>query len=126
MKQTDSLPLELSRFLLEKKAKEIKVLDLRGKTDFTDYFVIATVESDPQAQAAADHLIRGAKKELGMTPHHREGNYKNSNWLIIDFLTVVVHLFKPEERERYDLEKLWFEAEITEINDGETAADELR
>ena len=122
MTQNDQPVFQMAHYLLEKKAKDVKVLDLRGKTDFTDYFIIATVESDPQAQAAADHLVRSAKTKLGLTPHHREGKYKISSWLALDYISIVVHLFKPEERKRYDLEKLWFEADIIDINDGESVS----
>ena len=116
--------LAFSQYLLEKKAKEIKILDFLGKSSFADFFIIATVESNPQAQAAADHLIRSVKNDLHLTPHHREGEYKISSWLIIDYIDIVVHLFMPEERKRYNLEKLWHEAEMIDVIDEEPGINE--
>ncbi len=107
----------IGEYILEKKALDVSILDFNGKNDFADYFVIATVESDPQVNAVADHVTKNIKENFQLIPHHREGVLKQSSWFILDYFDVIIHLFKPEEREKYSLEKLWVDAEIIRLSD---------
>ncbi len=92
------------RSLDDDKAEDIAVIDLAGKTSIADTMVIATGRSSRQVGALADHLIR-ALKEAGIRPTI-EGKV-NSDWVIVDAGSVVVHIFRPEVRAFYNLEKMW-------------------
>lgn len=109
------LARKLAKFALAKKASDIKILDLRNITTITDFFVICTGSSDPQVKAIADSVIDGSKK-LGERPWHKEG-ITHRSWVLLDFIDVVVHIFLPETRAFYGLEKLWGDAEIEGIKD---------
>jgi ribosome-associated protein len=103
----------IGRHALEKKASEIKVLDLRKLSDVTDYFVTCSAEVELHARAIADHIIESLKKK-GIRPWHKEG-YQNCRWILLDYVDVVVHIFLGETRGFYGLEKLWGDAKIKEI-----------
>lgn len=87
------------------KAEDIAVIDLRGKGSFADYMVIATGRSDRHVGALADHLIEKLKA-LGLPSVPAEG-MERRDWVLLDAGDVIVHLFKPETRLFYNLEKLW-------------------
>ena len=89
------------------KAEDVVVLDLAGRAGFTDYMVIATGRSDRHVGAMADHLIRNLK-QAGLPSVPVEG-MERCDWVLIDGGDVIVHLFKPEVRSFYNLEKLWNE-----------------
>ena len=95
----------------DKLASDIVMLDLRGVADFTDFFVVLTVESSRQMDSVAQD-IESAVEDLGARLHHREGT-PHSGWVLLDFSDVIVHLFRPDSREFYDIEDAWSEA--TEI-----------
>ena len=109
------LARKLAHLALTKKAADIKILDLRNLTTITDFFVICTGSSDPQLKAIADSIIEGSKK-LGERPWHKEG-LTHRNWILLDYVNVVVHIFLPETRAFYSLEKLWGDADSAEIKD---------
>jgi ribosome-associated protein len=94
----------------DKKASDIVLLDVRGQTTMTDYFVICTGASDRQLNAITDGIISGLK-ESGDLPLSREGE-ASSHWLLIDFGGVIVHVMSKPEREFYQLERLWSEAQL--------------
>jgi ribosome-associated protein len=100
---------------LNKKAEDVKILDLRKLTTITDFFVICTAYSDTQVKAIADAVMDGAKK-LGEHVWHKEGMVLKS-WVLLDFVDVVVHIFLKETRNFYGLEKLWGDAKVTLISD---------
>ena len=98
-----------------KKAEDIVLLNLKKISGVTDYFVIASAGSDVQARVIADHILDILKgKELVL---HIEG-YDSGNWILIDCFSVVVHIFRPEAREYYGLEKFWGDAPREEYPDG--------
>ena len=99
---------------LEKKCEEIRILDLRGLTSVTDYFVIVTADSDRKAKAAAEHIIDELKVD-GERPMHVEG-MDSMHWILLDYIDVVVHVFMPDERSFYDLESLWSEAPVITLS----------
>ena len=91
-----------------KKAEDVVVLDMRAMTDVTDYFVICTGTVDVHVKAIADAIVEDMK-EQGERPWHVEGT-ERLQWVLIDFVDVVVHVFQPETREFYALERLWGDA----------------
>jgi ribosome-associated protein len=92
-----------------KKAEDIQMLDLRGISTFTDYFVICSGTSEPQLRAIANELEDRLRKDHGVKALAVDG-FPMSQWVIVDYGTVVVHLFQPEKRAMYDLERLWKDA----------------
>ncbi len=110
--------VELAR---SKGAEDIVIMDLRDVTDTTDYFVICTGNSDVHIRTLTDSLIEGIKK-AGERPWYVEG-YSNLRWVLIDFVNVVVHIFGRQARQFYALERLWGDAQIERIDDGEKVMD---
>ena len=109
----DDMPaLDLARKLVElaedKKAADIVLLDLTGLTTVADYFVIASGGSERQLDAIADGVISGMRDEK-IHAFGREGT-PASHWVLVDFGSVIVHIFTPPERDYYSLEKHWHEA----------------
>jgi ribosome-associated protein len=100
----------------EKKAKEIVSIDLRNlKNAVTDFFVICHADSKTHIDAIAKSVEEFVyKKNSGEEPFHKEGQ-SNSEWVLIDYLNVVVHIFRQEQREYYGIERLWADAEIQTI-----------
>lgn len=94
--------------LKSKKAKDIKLLDIHEISTISDYFVIATGHSSTQVQAMSDEL-EDKMKLAGYEMHHKEG-FRNGRWILLDFGNIVVHLFHDEERQFYNLERLWVDA----------------
>ncbi|PQA58835.1 MULTISPECIES: ribosome silencing factor [Siphonobacter] len=101
----------------EKKAQNIVVLNLKGvKNAIADYFVICSGKSDTQIDAIADSVDEEVHKATGVNPWHREGK-SQKEWILIDYVDVVAHVFKQERRDFYRLEELWGDAEFTVIED---------
>lgn len=94
----------------DKKAADIVLLDVRGQTAMTDYFVICSGLSDRQLAAIADGIVAGTK-EGGSVPLGREG-HSSSHWVLIDYGSVIVHVMSAPERAFYQLEKLWSDAAL--------------
>jgi ribosome-associated protein len=91
-----------------KKAENIKVLDLKEISSFTDYFVVCSGHSDRQVQAIADSIVIQLKED-GFTPISVEG-YREGRWVVVDFGDVVIHVFLDALRDYYDIENLWHDA----------------
>ena len=89
----------------DKLASDIVMLDLRGVCDFADYFVILTAESARQIDSLAGDIESGMEAQ-GADLYHREGTAQ-AGWMLLDFSDVIVHIFRPEEREFYNLEGAW-------------------
>jgi ribosome-associated protein len=89
----------------DKKAWEPVVLDVQGKTTVADYFVICEGDTDRQVRAIADAMVERAREE-GIRPLRVDG-YEDASWVLLDFDSVVAHVFLPGERSYYDLESLW-------------------
>ena len=90
---------------LDKQAVDILMLDIRQVSSFADYFVICTADSDRQINAICDE-IDGALSRGGINIYRREGS-SDSGWVLLDFGSVIVHVFDQTKREYYDLEQLW-------------------
>jgi ribosome-associated protein len=93
----------------DRRCNDIVVLDLRGKSPATDYFVIATGTSDRQRRTVADEICEAARGH-GLQRFGRAG-YEQARWILLDFIDVVIHIFDREYRDYYDLELLWGDAE---------------
>ncbi len=100
-----ALAHQIASQLLEKKGVEVLILDVRGKTSYADYLVIASGESERQVTAMADS-VQEYLGEKGIRPLGSEG-YQSGSWILLDFGGVVAHLFFAETRTFYDLEGLW-------------------
>jgi ribosome-associated protein len=105
----EELLSEIARYAADKKAQDVMELDLRGVLGYTDYFVICTGNTARQTKAIHDGIMEGCKREHETLPRRVEGAAK-ADWILMDYLDVVVHIFTPETREFYRLEQLWGEA----------------
>ncbi|MDF2626435.1 MAG: hypothetical protein K0R39_266 [Symbiobacteriaceae bacterium] len=92
----------------DKKAKDVRILDIRSISSVADYFVICTGTSTTHVRAIVDN-IEEQLSGLGLSLHHMEG-YQNGRWILLDFNDIVVHVMQPAEREFYNLERLWGDA----------------
>ena len=107
---------EAVRAAFAKKAERVVVLDLRQGTAFTDFFVVCSGQNARQVKAIVDAVEEGLKKQCDQKPLHVEG-YGESEWVLLDYFDFVVHVFTPDSREFYALERLWGSAERTELTD---------
>ena len=108
-KPARTTPLQLARLLrgaaVEKKAWDTVVIDIRDKTSIADYFVICEGETDRQVRAIADGMVDAAN-DKDLRPIAVDG-YEDATWILLDFDSVLAHVFLPGERSYYDLESLW-------------------
>ncbi len=111
--QAEQMRQEIVKALADAKGQDIKVLDVRNVTDFTDYMVIASGTSSRHVQTLADKVCVHMKS-LGLMPVGREGEAVG-DWVLIDFGDVVAHLMRPQVRDLYNLEKLWGDGERVEV-----------
>jgi ribosome-associated protein len=103
-----------------KKAVDLVVLDLRGLASFTDFFLLATGNSNRQLQTIAD-AIENELARVKVKPDHVEG-YSQGEWILLDYVDFVIHLFTPRSRAYYDLERLWGDALRLDIEPARRAA----
>jgi len=104
------LALCVAQGMFEKKAEDIRILDLRNVPGASaDFFVISHALNDKQVEAIARSVEEEVKKQTGQTPWHREG-FTNLQWVLVDYIDVVAHVFLKETRSFYDIESLWGDA----------------
>jgi len=117
-------PLDIARCIYtaldEKQGRDIIVLDVEELVGYTSYFVLVSGGSDRQVQALVEHVRRHVRAELGIRPLGIEGTQKGK-WALIDFADVVVHVFREDERDFYDLEGLWRDAPHIDFESGQPA-----
>jgi len=107
----------VARGMSEKKGQEITILDLRKvKNSITDFFVICSGNSDTQIDALANSVEDEVYKFSKTEPWQKEGK-ANGEWILIDYVDVVVHIFNKDRRKHYDLEELWGDAIVTHLED---------
>ncbi len=106
---------KIAQLTLTKKAEEVKIIDLRKVTSLTDFFVICSGDTDIQVKAIADAVIEGLLKSKNK-PWHKEG-FEAGTWILLDFVDVVVHIFRNDKRSYYKLENLWGDAPVVTIAD---------
>jgi len=113
-----SLAETAAREAVDRRARDVVLLDLRGLTSATDWFVIASGDSEPQVQSIAERIEHRLEEDLGDSPWHVEGK-SNARWVLLDYVDVVVHVFHHEARQYYELERLWADAPIEEFDASE-------
>lgn len=106
------LAAQIAQLALDKKADHVLSIDVQELTSITDQFVICSADTNIQVKAIAD----GIRKNTAHKPTRIEG-YEQLNWVLLDYIDVIVHIFKTTERNYYNLEKLWADAPTTEYND---------
>ncbi|MEE8340826.1 MAG: ribosome silencing factor [Candidatus Neomarinimicrobiota bacterium] len=109
---SDQLANLIGKLSLTKKAEKVLSIDVRKLSSSTDYFIICSAETGLQVQAIANAVRKGTPSK----PWHIEG-LANQNWVLLDYVDVVLHVFKTQTREFYSLEKLWADAPTVEITD---------
>jgi len=110
----DALARRLAAIADDKKATDLVALDVRPLVSYTDYLVICTARNERQAKAVHDEVYHRLKRD-GWLPARVEGE-REAEWVLMDYLDAVLHIFTPELRERYRLEVLWGEAERLELD----------
>ena len=115
VEDSQQIASQIADLMIDKKAIDIQILDVRGLTTLTDFFVICTSESQPQSRAIYHHIEDEMLKE-GIKPWHKEGVEK-LDWVLVDFVNIVAQIFSRESREFYDFERLWGDAKITKVDD---------
>ena len=117
--KSDELTDLIVKGIQEKKGEHIVVLDLRGVDGaVTDYFVVCEANSSTQIGGIKDSIEEVVRKAIGEKPWHVEGT-SNLEWVLLDYVNVVAHIFDREKRAHFDLEGLWADAKVTEISEVE-------
>ena len=106
----------IAKLALTKKAHDVIVMDLRPLTTMTDFFVVCSADSETQIKAIADAVEQGTESK-GSSPWHKETG--STNWVLLDYSDVVLHIFHKNTRPYYNLEKLWGDAKIKKVADKE-------
>ena len=106
-KEINQLKKEIENILNDNKAEEITSIDLKGKTSIADFMIVASGNSSRHIQALSEMLVDERKKK-GISNCHLEGK-NSSDWKLIDAIDIIIHIFHPEKRKFYDLEKMWSE-----------------
>ncbi len=113
------LAKRIAELTLSKKAQDVVIMDLRGLTSIADFFVVCSADSELQVRAIADAVEEGMDKK-GSVPWHRESG--SPNWVLLDYVDVVLHVFHKNTRPFYNLEKLWGDAVFEHVGDEKPAA----
>jgi ribosome-associated protein len=100
--------------LLDRKGNDVVLLSLKGVSDMTDYFLIASGTSDTHVRALGNSVLEDLKKETGQMAHHVEG-LQQGRWVLLDYVDFVVHVFHPTLRNFYQIERLWADADVIPI-----------
>jgi ribosome-associated protein len=112
--ESRAIALVAARAAAAKQAEDVAILDVHDLIVITDYFVICSGRSEPQVKTIVEEVEK-AVRELGERPIRREGQAE-ARWVLLDYIDVVVHVFAEEEREYYDLERLWRDAPRVVVN----------
>ncbi len=108
MKSSKEWALQAAQLIVDKKGENVLLLDLRKISPVADYFILATAQSPLHAQAISDELVEKLKK-VNYRVHHVEG-YNQAQWILLDYIVIVIHVFLREIRTFYGLERLWGDA----------------
>ena len=112
---SESIALAAAHAAAGKKAEDIRILDLRKLSSFADYFVICTGTSDPHLKAIGSEIREKLRDDLGLTAH--SDGLPASQWIVLDYHGVLIHIFQGEKRDFYDLESLWRDAPVVPFED---------
>ncbi|SKC64704.1 ribosome silencing factor [Maledivibacter halophilus] len=108
------LALKVCRIIDNKKGNDIVLLDVRKLATFAEYFVIATGNSTKHTAALADEIEKTLSKD-GIFINHKEG-HDEGNWILLDYLDIIIHIFTKDERSFYDIERIWKGAKYVELD----------
>jgi ribosome-associated protein len=100
--------------LLDRKANDVVLLSLKGVSDMTDFFLIASGTSDTHVRALGHSVLEDLKKDTGQMAHHVEG-LEQGRWVLLDYVDFVVHVFHPTLRNFYQIERLWADAQVIPV-----------
>lgn len=115
-KKLREIVFSAGQLCLEKKASDVVVLDLKKISDITDFFLIAEGYTDIHVRAVSEHIIENLEERFKLKPWHVEG-MEYARWVLMDYIDFVIHIFQPETRSFYQLERLWTDAPRQEIAD---------
>ena len=119
-RSSEALARRIAAIALDRKARDVAVLDMRDVVAYTDFLVIATGNTERQTQAIEDGIYQGLKhppEGEGQVPERVEGR-REARWILMDYLDCVVHIFTPAARDYYRLETLWGEVPALEVEQG--------
>jgi len=105
-----------AQYALDKKGEDVVIMDVRGVSNATDFFVIASASSDVQINAIATNVEKMLRKDYKIHINHKEGS-GSSSWVLLDYIDVLVHIFHKEKRGFYGLEDLWADAKFETVTD---------
>ena len=111
---SSELAAQIAQLSLDMKGDQILSLDVKKLTSITDYFIICSADTDIQVKGIADFI----RKNTFHKPIRTEG-YEQLNWVLLDYIDVIVHIFRTTERNYYEIEKLWADAPTTEYSDAD-------
>ncbi|MBI2419423.1 MAG: ribosome silencing factor [Ignavibacteriales bacterium] len=111
----EALSRKITSLIFEKKGFDVTLMEIYKVSTITDYFIVCTAASNTQVKAIADHIDHELRDE-GIKVWHKEG-YSTLSWVLLDYIDVVVHIFLPDTRSYYSLEKLWGDAPTTQLKD---------
>ena len=112
---SESIALAAARAAADKKAENIRILDLRKVSSFADYFVSCTGTSEPHLHAIGSEIREELRDNLGLNAH--SDGLPASQWIVLDYHGVLIHIFQAEKRDFYDLESLWRDAPVVKFED---------
>ena len=107
---------QVTEAMLDKIAEDVKVIDLRGLSGVADYFVVCTADSSTKAMAVLQSVRKHIRETCGESPWRSEG-LETQSWMLVDYVNVVAHIFLPDRRDFYQLERLWGDAPIVDVSD---------
>lgn len=116
MAPSTDLVMQAAEAASSKKAERIVVLDVSELLVITDHFLICSGNNERQVRTIADEIEKRLQEERGVKPFRREGQ-REGRWILLDYVDFVVHVFGPEERDYYDLERLWADAPVIAFDD---------
>jgi ribosome-associated protein len=111
---SSALAERIAQLAADKKARDVRVVDLRGLVGYTDFFVICSGNTERQTKAIHDAVYKTLKDEQRLLPRRSEGE-REARWILLDYLDCVVHIFTAEARDYYRLEQLWGEAPARQV-----------
>lgn len=112
--QVEELAQRAAAILMDRKANDVVLLSLKGVSDMTDFFLIASGTSDTHVRALGNAVVEDMKKETGQMAHHVEG-LSQGRWVLLDYVDFVVHVFHPTLRNFYQIERLWADARVVPL-----------
>ena len=112
----NKLSKAITELMLDKKATEIQIINVSKLTSLTDYFIICSSDSEPKTKAIMNHIKDKVHEKYDIKPLHLEG-FENLEWVLLDYVSIVVNIFSKEKREYYNIERLWADAKITLIKE---------